>query len=129
MFENCIEVRLREFRARYRVSQEELAKSVGVTRQTIIAIEKGKYLPSLTLALKIAQRYYNEKKYSKALLWTKKANILDRRAEGAWILYAKSEYKKGNQDRAIEILRLYLANASSKDGESLLIAWTQGRNR
>ncbi len=58
MFEDCIEVRLREFRARYRVSQEELAKSVGVTRQTIIAIEKGKYLPSLTLALKIA-RFFN----------------------------------------------------------------------
>ena len=54
MFEECVEVRLREFRARYRVSQEELARSVGVTRQTIIAIEKGKYLPSLTLALKIA---------------------------------------------------------------------------
>ncbi len=55
MADKCIEIRLREFRARYRVSQEELAKSVGVTRQTIIAIEKGKYLPSLTLALKIAQ--------------------------------------------------------------------------
>ncbi|OYT54177.1 MAG: transcriptional regulator [Desulfurococcales archaeon ex4484_217_2] len=53
-----MEVRLREFRARYRVSQEELARSVGVTRQTIIAIEKGKYLPSLTLALKIA-RFFN----------------------------------------------------------------------
>ncbi len=51
-------VRLREIRARYNVSQEELAKAVGVTRQTIIAIEKGKYLPSLTLALKIA-RYFN----------------------------------------------------------------------
>jgi len=51
-------VRLREIRARFRVSQEELAKSIGVTRQTIIAIERGKYLPSLKLALKIA-RYFN----------------------------------------------------------------------
>ncbi len=50
----CVEVRLREIRARYRVSQEKLAHAVGVTRQTIIAIEKGKYLPSLELALKIA---------------------------------------------------------------------------
>lgn len=47
--------RLRELRARYRMSQEELAKRVGVTRQTIIAIENGKYLPSLRLAFKIAK--------------------------------------------------------------------------
>ncbi len=50
----CVEVRLREARARYRVTQEALAKAVGVTRQTIIAIENGRYLLSLTLALKIA---------------------------------------------------------------------------
>ncbi len=47
--------RLRELRARYRMSQEELARRVGVTRQTIIAIENGKYLPSLKLAFKIAK--------------------------------------------------------------------------
>lgn len=47
--------RLRELRARYRITQEELAKRVGVTRQTIIAIENGKYLPSLKLAFKIAR--------------------------------------------------------------------------
>jgi len=53
----CVRVRLREIRARYGVSQEELAKAVGVTRQTIIAIEKGRYLPSLPLALKIAKYF------------------------------------------------------------------------
>ncbi len=47
--------RLRELRAKYRMSQEELARQVGVTRQTIIAIENGKYLPSLKLAFKIAK--------------------------------------------------------------------------
>ena len=56
--EDRVVVRLREIRARYRVSQEKLAERVGVTRQTIIAIERGKYLPSLKLALKIA-RYFN----------------------------------------------------------------------
>ncbi|MEB3778730.1 MAG: helix-turn-helix transcriptional regulator [Desulfurococcales archaeon] len=55
---DCVNVKLREIRARYRVSQEKLARAVGVTRQTIIAIEAGKYLPSLTLALKIAS-YFN----------------------------------------------------------------------
>lgn len=58
---NCREkvvVCLREFRARHGISQEYLAKAIGVTRQTIIAIEQGRYLPSLKLALKIA-RFFN----------------------------------------------------------------------
>lgn len=37
------------------MTQEELALKVGVTRQTIIALEAGKYLPSLLLAVKIAR--------------------------------------------------------------------------
>ncbi|MBI5406001.1 helix-turn-helix transcriptional regulator [Candidatus Kaiserbacteria bacterium] len=36
------------------LTQEELAERVGVTRQTVIAIEKGHYTPSVLLALKIA---------------------------------------------------------------------------
>lgn len=39
------------------VTQEELANAVGVTRQTIIAIEKGNYTPSVLLALKIAKYF------------------------------------------------------------------------
>ena len=37
-----------------KLTQEELADAIGVTRQTIIALEKGNYVPSLLLALKIA---------------------------------------------------------------------------
>lgn len=47
--------RLRELREAKGLTQEELAKALGVTRQTIIAIEKGKYNPSLRLAFKIAK--------------------------------------------------------------------------
>ncbi|ASJ16464.1 transcriptional regulator [Thermococcus chitonophagus] len=47
--------RLREFREVHGLTQEELARALGVTRQTIIAIEKGKYDPSLKLAFKIAR--------------------------------------------------------------------------
>ena len=43
-----------EFRSKKKITQEELAKAVGVTRQTIIAIEKGNYTPSVLLVLKIA---------------------------------------------------------------------------
>ncbi len=43
-----------ELRTRFGVTQEELALAVGVSRQTIIAMEKGDYAPSVALALKIA---------------------------------------------------------------------------
>ncbi len=36
------------------LTQEDLAQNIGVSRQTVIAIEKGKYTPSVLLALKIA---------------------------------------------------------------------------
>ncbi len=49
-----IQNRLHVWRAEKRVTQEELAKEVGVTRATIIAIEKGSYNPSLELAFKLA---------------------------------------------------------------------------
>ncbi len=37
------------------ITQEELAEKIGVSRQTIIAIERGNYVPSVLLALKIAR--------------------------------------------------------------------------
>ena len=46
---------LRRERRRAGMTQEELARRVGVTRQTIIAIESGKYAPSLPLAMKLAR--------------------------------------------------------------------------
>ncbi len=47
--------RIKEFRARYDLTQEELAKKVGVRRETIVFLEKGKYNPSLSLAYKVAK--------------------------------------------------------------------------
>jgi putative transcriptional regulator len=46
---------LKVFRAMQNLTQEELAKELGVTRQTILAIEKDKYDPSLILAFKMAK--------------------------------------------------------------------------
>ncbi|TFH23745.1 transcriptional regulator [Candidatus Bathyarchaeota archaeon] len=46
--------RIKEFRARYDLTQEDLAKKVGVRRETILYLEKGKYNPSLNLAHDIA---------------------------------------------------------------------------
>lgn len=52
-----METKLKVFRAMRDVTQEELAHVIGVTRQTIIAMEGGNYNPSLELAFKIA-RYF-----------------------------------------------------------------------
>lgn len=46
---------LKIYRATHSLTQEQLANRVGITRQTIIAIESNKYLPSLGLAFKIAK--------------------------------------------------------------------------
>ncbi|PGW30415.1 transcriptional regulator [Bacillus cereus] len=49
-----LENRVRELRARFRWTQQDLADAIGVTRQTIGLIEKGDYSPSVTMSLKIA---------------------------------------------------------------------------
>lgn len=49
--------RLNVLRAEQKVTQEKLAEEIGVTRATIIAIEKGDYNPSLELAFRLA-RYF-----------------------------------------------------------------------
>lgn len=49
---------VREHRARRGLSQAELGQAVGVSRQTIIAIERNRYLPSLPLAIALA-RYFS----------------------------------------------------------------------
>jgi putative transcriptional regulator len=46
---------VKEYRLRRGLSQEELAKRVGVSRQSINSIERGRYVPSLPLALRIAR--------------------------------------------------------------------------
>jgi putative transcriptional regulator len=49
--------KIKVFRAMHDMTQEDLAQAIGVTRQTILAIEKGKYVPSLDLAFRIARHF------------------------------------------------------------------------
>ena len=49
--------KIKVFRAMNDLTQDNLAHAIGVNRQTILAIEKGKYVPSLDLAFRIA-RYF-----------------------------------------------------------------------
>lgn len=49
--------KIKVFRAMHDMTQEDLANAIGVTRQTILAIEKGKYIPSLDLAFRISRHF------------------------------------------------------------------------
>jgi len=50
-----MKTRMKELRNEQNLTQEELAKQVGVRRETIIFLEKGKYNPSLRLAYRVAR--------------------------------------------------------------------------
>jgi putative transcriptional regulator len=49
--------RIKEMRARHNLTQSDLARKVGVRRETIVFLEKDKYNPSLKLAYDIAQEF------------------------------------------------------------------------
>lgn len=49
--------KVHKYRSNKAITQQELADAVDVTRQTVIAIEKGNYTPSVLLALKIAHYF------------------------------------------------------------------------
>ncbi|WP_292424325.1 helix-turn-helix transcriptional regulator [Methanoregula sp.] len=50
-----MQTEIKEYRARYSLTQDDLAKKVGVRRETIVFLEQGKYNPSLRLAHDIAK--------------------------------------------------------------------------
>jgi len=107
-----------------KTSVEILVKRLNSTNDMLkLYKQENKY----SLAIKIAQNYYDSKQYAKSLLWAKKANLLNRDDSKAWILYAKSEYAQKNHKRAIKILRLYLTNSISIEAEELLLIWNQGK--
>ncbi|KYG29580.1 helix-turn-helix transcriptional regulator [Alkalihalobacillus trypoxylicola] len=49
---------IKELRAKYDLTQDELAEKLGVSRQTIISLEKERYNPSITLAFKLARIFH-----------------------------------------------------------------------
>ena len=50
---------VKEARTKHQLTQQQLAEAIGVSRQTVVAIERGNYTPSVSLALKIA-RHLNQ---------------------------------------------------------------------
>jgi len=50
-----MQTKIKEYRARYSLTQEELAKKTGVRRETIVFLEQGRYNPSLKIAHEVAK--------------------------------------------------------------------------
>ena len=50
-----MKTKIKQLRAKYKLTQEDLARKVGVRRETILFLEKGKYNPSLKLAHDVAR--------------------------------------------------------------------------
>ncbi len=71
-------------------------------------------------ALMIGQRFYNAKKYEKALKWSLIANEVDQKKVQSWLLFAKSKMKMGKKQDAINVLNAYLKIYDSKEALKLL---------
>lgn len=59
-------------------------------------------------ALQIAELYFADKNFEKALKWSFKANELDKRDSGAWVLFAKAKFALGKKDEARQVLQSFL---------------------
>ena len=89
--------KIKEFRAWENMKQEDLAKLVGVRRETIGNLEKGRYNPSLVLAWNIAKKYFalQLRRYSPLLTILFSRQSLDnkekrsQRLEGQWLRQCK----------------------------------------
>lgn len=81
--------------------------------------------PRYETAMVIARDYYAKGNFSDAAVWAKKANQLNREAEEAWLLYAKSYYAQGKKADAVSILELYLNYKDSRAAQDLLRSWKQ----
>ncbi len=85
--------------------------------------------PDPDLAIMIAQRYFQRKEYENALQWSIKSNELDKNLEQSWLLFAKSSYKLGRKNRAINALRIYIRKSGSQKAKELLMKMLQGTYR
>ncbi len=106
-------------------SQTEILLEVKDVTSLDALLEQYGNAPRYAVALKIAESYYRDGDFENASYWARKANLLDRDDERAWIIYAESEYALGHEKRAIRILRLFLDYKDSAKARSLLMTWSR----
>lgn len=101
--------------------------SVQTTQKNTTAdlIQAFNTAPNYDTALRLANDFYTQNDFDNAAIWAKKANQLNREAEEAWLLYAKSYYAQGKKSEAISVLELYLNYKDSRAASKLLRSWKQ----
>lgn len=75
---------------------------------------------TIDTALTLSDEYYKKGDYQKALKWAINANSIDAKNEKSWILFAKSSYKLGRKQDAINALENYAKTSGSDAAKSLL---------
>ena len=100
--------------------------TINATKLTLQQmLQKFHKQPSLDLANLIAKEYFLQKNYQKAMQWAIKANEFDKSDDESWIIFAKSAYKLGQKQKAINALKIYLHKYPSKKVKELLIQMVQ----
>lgn len=83
----------------------KIDKNESIEKNTEIL--KTEIIPSYDTCIELAKSYYKKGNFQKALKWAKYANLQDKEKPEAWIITAKSLYKLGKKDKALEILKIY----------------------
>jgi tetratricopeptide (TPR) repeat protein len=72
-------------------------------------------LPSFETSIKLAEKYFKNGEYEKALKWAKNANLQNKKDPRSWIIVSLSLYKLGKKEKAIQILQIYYNYTKNKD--------------
>ena len=79
--------------------------------------------PNYNIAIIIARSYYKKGAFKNAVIWAKKANRLDKSDAESWIIYAKSLYALGQDEKARQLVHIYLQYENSEEVDKLLQNW------
>ncbi len=105
-----------------------VAKTVTATKLDIIALRKQfAQTKDIGIAIIIAQEYYRQKLYPLAIKWSLKANNIDKNNEDSWLIFAKSMYKMGKKETALNALRIYYKKSHSKKAAMLYRLMLKGK--
>lgn len=89
--------------------------------QNIVSLQKRYYnTNNIVFATMLSEEYYEIKDYTNSLKWALEANEKDSQSELSWIMFAKSKYRLGAKDEAINALKVFLKHKKSPSVANLL---------
>ena len=83
--------------------------------------------PNYNIAITIASNYYKKRAFKNAIIWAKKANELDKSDAKSWIIYAKSLHALHQNNKARQLLHIYLQYENSEEVSNLLQNWEKNQ--